>query len=598
LKLSLSILIVGLGLSLVGAPETLAQAAVSEPDTVGLSEDQDSWLTRTFYRYFGGGDPNTDSLDGHAVEIVDRYTEFSGRPIAVVIIHQVERFSSSNNNDGVGDESTLGSFAQKFQTHTREKTIRQYLLFESGELIDPFLLADTERMLRNLEFIEDVRIVLMPLSGDDESIAIIIETRDRFPLGASFKLIDVGRYEVGLFSSNVAGRGLRFDNRVIYRDDREPNVGYAGAMSLDNFAGTFVAASVIFEDSYRHLQKGAALERTLSHPSIDWVGGVGWLRTLERDAGPETIDIEVGDVWVGRVIPLRQRSASVQTARPLLVPAISFSRRTHLDRPTVTRDSFRQFHNRQNYLVGLTFQRFKNYKTSYLFEMGETENFPSGTVVKLSSGYQDGEFHDRGMGFIQTAYYGTRNRGDVIVGLFDLGGFFRNGAYEDGSLFARGAYVSKLMGQGAWTSRMYFSLSYALAIDRVSSSVLRLGNATGLRGMEDNLVKGNQRVVGNVEYRLFTPWRMFGFRFMLMGFADFGTVTGAEDPVFDAKIYTSVGLAVMIQNLDLVFPATQLRVAFLNSIDDKGIVLGFEVGGISRNLVQVPGTRPGGFSFR
>jgi len=75
-------------------------------------------------------------------------------------------------------------------------------------------------------------------------------------------------------------------------------------------------------------------------------------------------------------------------------------------------------------------------------------------------------------------------------------------------------------------------------------------------------------------------------------------VTGAEDPVFDAKIYTSVGLAVRIQNLDLVFPATQLRVAFLNSIDDKGIVLGFEVGGISRNLVQVPGTRPGGFSFR
>lgn len=580
------------------AKDAVAQSAVSDPDTVGLAVDQESWLTRTLHRYFGSHPSEGAGLDGRALEIVDRYKRFAGRPIAVVLIHQVERFSSAADQDGVGDDSTFSSLAKKFQTHTRAATIRQYLLFESGDNVDPFSLADSERMLRDLDFVDDVRIVLVPLAGDDEAVAVVVETRDRFPLGVTFKFVDVTRYELGFFSSNVAGLGVRFDNQVIYRDDRTPNLGYRGVLRQNNFGGTFVAGAVVFEDSYRRLQKGIILERELIHPAIQWVGGTGYVRTRERDAGPNPDDAEISDIWMGRVYQLRKRPASVRTARPVLVPALSYTRKTFLDRPAVSRDSFRAFHNRQNYLVGLTFQRFKNYKTSYLFEMGETENFPSGSIVKLSTGYQDGEFHDRAMGYFQTAYYAARNRGDVFFGLFDIGGFFRNGLYEDGSLIGRVAYITPLMGRETWKSRFYVSLNYARAINRVSSNVLRLGNASGIRGMEDNLVRGNQRVVGNFEYRLFTPWQALGFRFMLMGFVDVGTVTGEDDPVFEARIYTSVGLAVRIQNPNLVLPATQLRVAFLNSIDDKGIAIGFKLGGVSENLVRVPGTRPGSFSFR
>ncbi|MFT5233924.1 MAG: hypothetical protein ACI9UK_001297 [Candidatus Krumholzibacteriia bacterium] len=587
-----------IGVSLLVADVATAQTAPSEPDTVGLAEDEDSWITQTFNRYFSSNPASDGELDGRAIDLVDRYAEFEGRPIAVVIIHQVERFSSGTEESAVGDGGSLGSLVKKFQTHTRQNTIRQYLLFETGQLIDPFLLADSERMLRGLDFIDDVRIVLFPLSGEDESVAIIVETRDRFPLGATFKLIDVGRYEAGLYSSNVAGLGLRLDNRLIYRDDREPNLGYAGVIGIKSMGGTFIAGVAVFEDSYRRLQKGARITRELVHPAIQWVGGAGYIRTSERDSGPEPDDAEVSDVWAGFVVPLRERSASVTTARPLLIPAISFTRKTYLDRPAVSRDTLSRFHNSQNYLVGLTFQRFKNYKTNYLFEMGETENIPSGTIVKFSPGYQDGEFNDRGMGFFQSGYYGARNRGDVIIGQFDIGGFFRSGHYEDGSLLVRSAYFSPLLGEDSWKSRFYVAFSYALAINRVSDTVLRLGNATGLRGMEDNLVKGNQRIVANFEYRLFTPWQMLGFRFMLLGFADIGTVTGADDPVFEQRIYTSLGLAVRVQNPNLVLPATQLRVAFLNGIEDKGIVFGFELGGLNSDLVRVPGTRPGGFTFR
>lgn len=591
----LGILLILAGLWL--APTGAIAATDAAPDSAA-TEAEGSWFSRTIQRYFGDSSEPGEQLAGRAVEIVDRYVKYAGRPIEVVIINQVARF---DRGWGQGHNTTQRLFdtaAKPFQTYTKDRTIRQYLLFDEGQKVDPFLIADTERLLRNQDFIEDVRIVIVPLMGEIESVAIVVETRDRWPFGASAKVKDFGRYEASLYSSNVAGIGLRFDNRLIYRDDRLPNLGYRGSLHKNNIGGSFLAGDLEYEDSYQRNHLGLALTRELVHPAIKWVGGVSWRQTRERDAGPDPNRREVGDVWLGDVIQLRPRPRSGQTARPVLVPALRYTRQIFLDRPTVSRDTLRQFHNNQNYLAGLTYQHFKYYATSYLFEMGETENRPAGVILKLSGGYQDGEFHDRVQGFFEGAYFAARNRGDAAVARITLGGFFRNGDYEDGSLSVRGGYVTPLLSRSRWRSRFYSFLTYHRAINRQSQTALMLGNSTGIRGMEDNLVKGNQRLVGNFEYRLFPAWRVWGFHFMFLGFLDAGMVSGEHDSLWQAKIYTSSGLAVRIRNPNLVLPALQLRVALRNSIDDKGVVFGFRVGGPDSPEVLVPGTVPGGFTFR
>ncbi len=453
-------------------------------------------------------------------------------------------------------------------------------------------------MLRSLDFIEDVRITLIPLPGEIESVAIIVETQDRWPFGATGTVKDVGWYEVSLYSYSIGGIGLRWENRLLYRQDFRPELGYEGIVSKRNIAGTFVDGLLRYEDSYRKFDKGIALNRTLTHPSIKWVGGLAWRRTRERDAGTDPNEQENTNTWLGKVIQLRDRPATEGTARPVLVPAASFSRRTFLDRPTVTRDTLRGFHNNQDYLVGLTFQRLKYYKTSYLFEMGETENLSSGMVMKVSGGYQDGEFHDRTQAYFQTSYVSVRNLGDVVYLRADLGGFYRSGVYEDGSLILGGAYITRLMGEGRWQSRFYSRLVYHLAINRTADNALMLGDRTGLRGMEDFRVEGSQRLLGRFEYRMFTPWSVLGFRTMILAFMDVGTVAGEDDPILQAKVYGSTGLAVRFKNPNLVFPPFQIGVAFLNSIDDKGVSVGIRLGNDPFPRVLPPGIRPGGFVFK
>jgi len=105
-------------------------------------------------------------------------------------------------------------------------------------------------------------------------------------------------------------------------------------------------------------------------------------------------------------------------------------------------------------------------------------------------------------------------------------------------------------------------------------------------------------LVIKLESRLFTPWNLWGFRFMVFGFLDTGAVAGEGDPLLDAKFYTSLGLGVRINNPDLVFPTFELRIASLQSIAGEGTVFGVVLGNPNIQRTALPGVKPGGLRYQ
>ncbi len=594
-----------LALSLLGTGFVVgaaAQAAGAASDSVAVTDtngDQDgSWMSRVLKRYFGNRGQTGEELAGTAVELVDRYAAHIGKPIVVIIVHQVERFDPYWDADKDSGQKFLNSVTRPFHSYTKDRLIREYLLFEQGQVVDPFLLADSERMLRDLDFINDARIILVPLSGSTESVAVVVETRDKWPFGITGNIKDVGRYDVNLYFSNLGGYGVRLDNKLIYRKDFEPNRGYQGRLAKRNIRGSFIDLRLLYEDSWQVLSQQAEIERPLIHPGIKWVGGAMWENTDVRDNGGIPRKFEKGDYWVGHAIPLSKARSTEESARPLLVPAVRFRMIDFKMRPFASPDTNVSYLNIRDYFAGVTYQRLKHYKTSFLFKMGETEDIPSGFTVKLSGGYQDREGYDRSSAFFQTGYISVRNRGDIFMGWLDLGGYFHDYVVEDGSFKMGGFYITPLKGGDRYRYRLYSFLTYTFAFNRNRDTALVLGNRTGLRGLEDNLVKGNQRLILKMESRVYTPWSMMGFRFMVFGYADVGTVGGEDDVIHQQKVYSSIGLGFRINNPDLVLPSTQLRFGFVNSIHESGFVLGFKIGGVDYPEIKMPGTKPGGFSLQ
>ena len=588
-----------LGVGLVTGAEAQETASIPDSTAAVVASEKGSWLTRTLKRYFGNSGQIGEDLGGRAVELVDGYEDFIGKTIEVVIVQQVARFDPYWHADQTSSQKLLTSATKPFHSYTKDRLIREYLLFEKGQALDPFLLADSERLLRELDFINDVRIILVPLKRkDNDSVVVVVETRDNWPFGITGSLIDVNRYDLNLYFSNIGGYGLRLDNKMKYRGDMEPNLGYQGRLGKENIRGSFIDMFLLYEDSWQVLSRMAALQRDLVHPGIRWVGGGAWEYTDLRDNGDIPRKWQLGDYWVGHAIPLKKQRSTEQSARPMLIPAVRFRKVDYLEAPYATADTNSAYLDTRDYLGGVTYQRFKNFKTSFLFKMGETEDIPSGFTAKLSGGYQDREVYGRTSGFMQMAYSSVQTSGSITMAGVNLGGYFHNYHIEDGSFNVVGAHFTQLKGKGRFRHRFYARVGYTLAFQRNGDEALVLGNITGLRGLEDNLVLGNQRLVVNLESRVFTPWSVMGFRFMMFGYADVGTVGGEKDPIVQNKIYSSLGLGFRINNPDLVLPSTQVRIGYVQSIEENGFVLGFKLGGVDYPEIMMPGTIPGGFAFR
>ena len=164
----------------------------------------------------------------------------------------------------------------------------------------------------------------------------------------------------------------------------------------------------------------------MAHPGITFLGGASRNRIRDRREDKQPNEVVLFDAWTGIVHHLYDRRSPGATSRPLVVPALRFLKRDYRERPVATVDSNRIFHQSDLYLAGLFFQRLDYYKTSYLLGFGETESVPRGVVMKVTGGYQDGEFLKRACLFLDTGAVFLRDRGDIYFGSADWGGFFRN----------------------------------------------------------------------------------------------------------------------------------------------------------------------------
>jgi hypothetical protein len=581
----LMVLLIG-GIPCVGAEES------AQTDSTATGE-QGSWIASNLERYFGNNSQQVENLDGESLEVVSKYLQYEGMPIEVVLVHQVPSFAEGWDRDRSTTDRLVTGMTSGFQSYTRDSVIRQYLLFEQGDKVDPFAFVDSEVMLRKLSYINDVRILIIPLKGEIESVAVVVETTDRWPFGVNGTIVTAEKYWVEVYSENIAGTGLKFTNRFLHKTTADPSWGYRGLLRKENIKGTFLAGELLVENSYERKTKKIQVDRQLSHQGLHRVGGISFERTTDFPSKNQVRTQDFFDAWLGEVIRLYDPREVARKERPILVPAIRMYDQKFLDRPTVSPDTNRSYHDRVDFLFGLTFQSVKSYKTSYLFGVGETEDLPIGKMVRFTTGYESREFEKRTPLFIEGAFLSIRHRGDLFTANLDLGGFLRNSRMEDGMLNLSTGYVTPLLGEGSTRWRLFSQLRYTLGLNRHPGESIELGGNNNVRELSRSAVKGNQRLAGGLEASIFTPWSLWGFRFNFFGFTDVG-MTGSEkaSSIFTQKIYVSTGLGLRLRNPSLVLPTVEVQLSFLTNVESPGMSFGIKVGNSSTRKVRVPGTKP------
>ncbi len=229
--------------------------------------------------------------------------------ISFIFINSRSVFDTANLTDGKSFE-WLFNFANWLHMETDEDFIEEELLFRVGDCYDPFLVAESERIIRQLDFIARVDVFAVP--QDDGSVHVVVDTQDewtlqltvraRFDEGFEFNGIDVTE-------ENVLGRGV--SARAFYRERREARE-IGGAIQTTQFMGTRWDAQLLAGET----RVGPFFQQAFVYPFVGEVGRYTATQFYSRREDLFAYSLPEGGTYTHIVTPfLRKRGALTVAAR-------------------------------------------------------------------------------------------------------------------------------------------------------------------------------------------------------------------------------------------------------------------------------------------
>jgi hypothetical protein len=507
-------------------------------------------------------------------ESEEKYLPYKGQIIANIYVKKVPVFG------GVDDSleftiSKIEKFGNSLHANTKDRVIFNNLLFKEGDEIQPYQLADNERILRQLPFIRDARILVIPKSGD-ENVDILVVTRDVFSLGLNLNMRDVDDIAISLIERNLFGNGWEFRNTFRYRSKFEQKVDYEGTFNTFNISGSFIGMSLKY--IYAHdLQQGLLrFYRDYLTPETKYAGGIDLIRTTlknELDNFHSVTHIQnTYDSWLGRSFLL----GGLESRKTLKIGARYF-RRTYDERPVVFADSNFAYHTQKLYLANIILDKREYLTSSMIYGFGITEDIPTGYVYELTGGFSDEEFKNR-------PYVGLDLR---VASWFDDIGYMAFGTQaatfinreksEDGLVRFFYQYFSPLMDLGNYRFRHFFYANYFTGINRIDDRFIDIREEDGIRGLSNDGMDGIESMVISLESVAFTPWNLIGFQFSVYTFADLGWISSDKGLLSNQQFSSAVGFGCRIRNEGLVFQTLNLRFAYFPSVPSGESHFGLDI---------------------
>lgn len=495
----------------------------------------------------------------------NNYLQFSGKRIRNIEIKRLSVFGSNISNPNSFDPNKLEKFLNATHLNTREQIIRKNLLFSEGDTVIPLIISDNERIIRQLPYIDDSRIIIIPVS--EEAVDIVVVTKDIYSLAASYNYSSIKKGSASLFEKNIFGMGHEFRFNMPYNSDLPDSPGFGFEYNINNIAKSFANLGIFYFDGLGEKTFGFNLQRKLVSSTTKYAGGISikemfTSEDLDTLPIPEPLKYNLQDYWLARSFLLDRRSVS------RLIFGVRYTNNNVFDHPLIMPDSYHHLQKYRIYMGSVSFSVQRYYKNNLIYGYGRTEDIPYGGLINFTGGREINEFKQR-------IYMGLNMAlGESIksIGYFytsaGIATFINEGQTEQGILSLKTDFISNLFYIGNYRIRNFVKVDYTRGFDRYTDEFLSFIREDGFSGFKNDSVGGRQRLAINLESVLFSPADYYGFRFAFFGFADLGFLFGTNEFVRQGEILSSVGLGVRIRNDNLVFNTLQIRIGYFPNLPE------------------------------
>ncbi len=528
------------------------------------------------------------------------YEEFAGLTIRKITFVKLYPFGTDINDTSIYRPSRLNNFANTIHIKTRDPVLERHLLFHEREKIDPLTLADNERILRELPYIEDVRILVLPDSTNNQYAEVVIITQDRWSKAffLDLKKLDAGKLEI--WDRSIFGSGHEVQANLHWDRQRSKFFGYEAFWVNKNILGTFLNSRVYYTNVFDTHSYGLSLDRPFFTPDVKYAGGINMFNTNTIDRiwfadtlrKEESIHFKTLDAWLARSFSLNPKDDFTEKRKNITIASRVF-RNVFLERPPeVELKVFPEYHTRTLWLNSLSYSAQDFYRSRLIYSYGQTEDIPIGFLADLKVGLELNEFENRYYSSISLAH------GNIFLKFGYLGGIISLGSYitsqkelQQGVLQLNLSHFSNLYIIRQLKYRYFADFRYTRGINRFGTERLRVSDKEGVRGLNLDYLNAQQRITLKLEGVLFAPRKHFGFQFAYFGFMDFALLGTDKVALKDMDAFSGIGAGLRIRNERLVFPTIQFRFAFYPNMDGLNFSDYFQFSGEKK--LSPPDYRPG-----
>ncbi len=498
------------------------------------------------------------------------YSSFEGKIIRQINIVTLDPFGTSIGDTITGSLNFLSKTGNKFHVKTHPFTIRNLLLIHRNQPFDSLRVKESERLVRSMNYITDVSFYTVA-SENSDSVDIFIRELD------SWSLIPGGAYSASritfkLRENNFIGLGHTFQNGIVWNNSTG-DYAYRMKYFIPNIRNTFINSTLQYgTDEYGNFIKNLAVDRPFFSPLAKWAAGVNFSQHLHNDTiwsvNFMRFKYNAQDYWAGSSVPVfRGNSEYSRTTR--FISAARFIRVRFLEKPPEIIDTLQFYSDENFYLAGLGITTRLYVKDKYIFKFGITEDVPVGKVIGLTGGYKKknnlGQFYI-GARFSSGNYYSW----GYLSSNIEYGTFLRASKAEQGVFRAGANYFTNLIEIGQWKFRQFVKPQVIIGVNRIDYDSLTINNEYGLRGFNSPELSGSSRLLFTSQTQFYAPWNFIGFHFGPYFNFSLGMLGNKTEGFHDSKVYSQIGLGVLIKNDNLVMNAFQLSISFYPVIPGKG----------------------------
>ena len=558
-------------------PEVLFSQKKSETDSVFFLSNKNGLIGKIGKSIYINPLINNDSAHTEIRRNAAEYELFRNKIIRKIHFQPIELAATLKDTSNKL-KTFINLMSNALHTQTKEKIIRNNLFFNEGDLVYPSLIADNEKYLRDLSFLQDAEIIVETIPFISDSVDVFVLTKDIFPIGGSIKEASSDMIDFELNDDNLLGSGNKIQLQHFFDIKRFPVYGIGAYFLQRNIAGTFLDVSAGFQNQKPAFNSGRKETKSffikgnlpLVSPYHTITGGFD----ISSESNDNTYmtdsvfyklyayDLQNIDAWIGFNLGAKKQLSLNLKSRFKKVLSMRVLHRNFLTVPMIYYTNYdSRYTDLNGFITSYTLFEQDFYHTNFIYGFGRNEDVPEGFNLSFTTGWTNQNGYSR----IYTGFEYQRNYFNNKMTYLNYsvkaGGFFNKQRVEDISFLSSLELFTKLkkLGKGHWYNRHFLSGSISQQIYTFLNDPVRLSSIYGLPLYRNPEKRSSGRFTLNAETVFYNTWKFYGFSFAPFSFCNLSFLKDLGRNSVNGELYTALGGGVRTRNENLVFGTMELK---------------------------------------